>query len=147
MKSYNIPFDQFAAGSLDKAQTMFVTAVQAIRKADAAKFASVWTSPSQMKGLGTTIITMVDDSPENWINQARSLLDFDHLKVVAQVQIGSKTMFVWDSMVKDRTLRDAFYVGLDKNDRLRLSMVSSSTPVEVMALNAFRAAQAEPDVY
>jgi len=96
MKSYNIPFDQFAAGSLDKAQTMFVTAVQAIRKADAAKFASVWTSPSQMKGLGTTIITMVDDSPENWIKQARSLLDFDHLKVVAQVQIGSKTMFVWD---------------------------------------------------
>ena len=147
MKSYNIPFDQFAAGSLDKAQTMFVTAVQAIRKADAAKFASVWTSPSQMKGLGTTIITMVDDSPENWIKQARSLLDFDHLKVVAQVQIGSKTMFVWDSMVKDRTLRDAFYVGLDKNDRSRLSVVSSSTPVEVMVLSAFRAAQAEPDVY
>jgi hypothetical protein len=50
MKSYNIPFDQFAAGSLDEAQTMFVTAVQAIRKAYAAKFASVWTSPSQMKG-------------------------------------------------------------------------------------------------
>ena len=32
MKSYNIPFDQFAAGSLDKEQAMFVTAVQAIRK-------------------------------------------------------------------------------------------------------------------
>ena len=35
MKSYNIPFDQFAAGPLDKAQMTFVTAVQAIRKSDA----------------------------------------------------------------------------------------------------------------
>lgn len=147
MKSYNIPFDQFAAGPLDKAQMMFVTAVQAIRKSDAAKFASVWTSPNQMKDLGTTIIAMTDDRPENWINQARSFFDFDNLKVIAQIQLGSKTMFVWDSMVKGRTLRDAFYVGLDKNNRLRLSIVSSSTPVEVLVLNAFRAAQAQPDAY
>ena len=88
MKSYDIPFDQFAAGPLDKEQTMFVTVVQAIRKADAAKFASVWTSPNQMKGLGTTIITLADDKPENWINQARSICDFDNLRVIAQVRIG-----------------------------------------------------------
>jgi hypothetical protein len=147
MKNYNIPFDQFAAGPLDKEQTMFVTAVQAIRKGDAAKFASVWTSPDQMKGLGTTIITMVDDKPENWISQARSNFDYDNLRVIAQIEIGSKTMFIWDSMTKDGILRNAFYVGFDKNNQLRLSWVSSSTPVEAMVLNAFRAAQTEPDAY
>ena len=130
MKSYNIPFNQFAAGPLDKEQTMFVTVVQAIRKSDAAKFKSVWTSPNQMKGLGTTIITLADDSPENWISQARSIFDFDNLKVIAQVEIGLRTMFIWDSMTKDGARRNAFYVGFDKNNQLRLSAVSSSIPVE-----------------
>jgi hypothetical protein len=147
MKSYSIPFDQFAAGPLDKAQMMFVTAVQAIRKSDVAKFASVWTSPNEMKDLGTTSIAMTDDRPENWINQARSIFDFDNLKVIAQIQLGSKTMFVWDSMGKDGPRRNAFYVGFDKNNRLRLSAVSSCTPVEVLVLNAFRAAQTQPDAY
>ena len=147
MKSYDIPFDQFATGPLDKEQMMFVTAVQAIRKADAAKFASVWTSPNQMKGLGTTIITLVDDSPQNWIGQARSNFDFDNLRLIAQVRIGSRTMFIWDSSTKDSTRRNAFYVGMDKNNQLRLSAVSSSTPVEVLVLNAFQAAQTQPDAY
>ena len=147
MKSYNIPFDQFAAGSLDKAQTMFVTAVQAIRKADVAKFASVWTSPNQMKGLGTTIITMADDRPENWISQARSIFDFDNLKVIAQVQIGSNTMFIWDSMTKGGVRRNALYVGLDKNNQMRLSAVGSSALVESMVLTAFWAAQTDLGAY
>jgi hypothetical protein len=148
MKSYDdIPFDQFAAGPLDKEQKMLVTAVQAIRKADAVQFASVWTSPNQMKGLGTTIITMVDDSPENWISQARSIFDFDHLKLIAQVQMGPRTVFIWDGPTKAGIRRNAFYVGFDKNNRLRLSVVSSSTPVEVMLLNAFQAAETEPGAF
>jgi hypothetical protein len=147
MKRYNIPFDQFAAGPLDKEQTMFVTAVQAIRKADAAKFRSVWTSPNQMSGLGTTIITLADDSPENWISQARKNLDFDNLKVIAQVQLGSRTMFIWDSITKDGARRNAFYVGFDKNNQLRLSAVSSTAPVESMVMSAFWAAQTEPGAY
>ena len=56
-------------------------------------------------------------------------------------------MFIWDSRTKDSTLRNAFYVGMDKNNQLRLSAVSSSAPVEVMVLNAFRAAQTQPDAY
>jgi len=147
MKRYNIPSNQFAAGPLDKEQTMFVTAVEAIRKSDAAKFSSVWTSPNQMKGLGTTIITIADDSPGNWISQARSIFDFDNLKVIAQLQLGLSTMFIWDSMTKEGARRNAFYVGFDKNNQLRLSVVSSSAPVESMILSAFWAAQTEPDAY
>ena len=147
MKRYNIPFNQFAAGPLDKAQTMFVTAVQALRKSDAAKFSSVWTSPSQMKGLGTTIVTMSDDRPENWMSQARSVFDFDNLKVIAQAQLGLSTMFIWESMTKGGGRRNAFYVGFDKNNQLRLSAVSSSATVESMIMSAFWAAQTEPAAY
>jgi len=147
MKSYNIPFDQFAAGHLDKEQEMFVTAVQAIRKADPAKFASVWTAPNQMKGLGTTIIALIENSPENWMNVARSNLDFDNLRVIAQARLGQNTMFIFDSMTKDTIRRNAFYVGLDNNNQMRLSAVGSSAPVEVMVLNALQAAQREPDAY
>ena len=147
MKRYDIPFDQFATGHLGKAQEMFVTAVQAIRKSDVPKFASVWTAPNQMKGIGTTTISLVDNSPSNWMKQARSFVDFDNLRVVAQIQIGPDTVFVWDSVTKGRLLRNAFYVGLDHSNQLRLSAVSSDVPVEVMVLNAFVAAQHEPDAY
>jgi hypothetical protein len=147
MKSYDLPFDQFAAGPLDKEQTMLVTAVQALRKVDAAKFASVWTSPNKMKGIGTTVITMVDDTPQNWISQYRSIFDPDNLKIIAQVRMGLSTMFIWDSMTKDGVRRNAFYVGLDQKNQLRLSAVSSSIPVEAMLLNAFQAAQSAPDAY
>ena len=101
MKRYNMPFDKFAAGPTDGAQAMFVTAVQAIRKRDAARFASVWTSPDQMKRLDrNTTVTLVDNTPASWIDAARSNFDFGHLNVVAEVLVGSQTMFVWESPTK-----------------------------------------------
>ena len=80
MKSDNIPFDKFAAGPLDSAQTMFVDGGAGDSKEDAAAFASVWTSPDQMRRLDqATTVTMVDDNADNWIKVARSAFDFDKL--------------------------------------------------------------------
>ncbi len=140
LKRYNIPFDKFAAGPMDKAQAMFVTAVQAIRKRDTAKFASVWTSPDQTKRLSqTTTVAMVENSPANWIDVARTNFDFDHLNVVAEVLAGSETIFVWETPTKSGTRRDAFYVGYDQKNRLRLSIVSSNAPVLALIETAFDA--------
>ena len=44
-----------------------------------------------MKDLGTTIIAMTDDRPENWINQARALISRN---AAWQIELGLKTMFV-----------------------------------------------------
>jgi hypothetical protein len=141
MKSDNVPFDKFAAGPLDSAQAMFVTAVQAIRKEDTAAFASVWTSPDQMKRLDqATTVTMVDDNAENWIKAARSAFDFDKLNVVAEVRVGPETMFVWESATKSGARREAFYVGFDKKNQSRLSVVSSNAPVMALIQQAFDAA-------
>jgi hypothetical protein len=138
---YNISFDKFAAGPKDKAQSMFVTAVQAIRTRDAAKFTSVWTSPDQMKRLThTTTVSMVENSPANWIEAARSNFDFDHVNVVAEVLAGPDTMFVWETPTKFGTRRDAFYVGSDQKNRMRLSIVSSNAPVLSLIKSAFSAA-------
>ncbi len=54
MKSINQSFDQFATGKTDKAEAMFVKAVQAVRKKDVAAFGSVWSAPDQMKSTGQT---------------------------------------------------------------------------------------------
>jgi hypothetical protein len=141
IKSYNVPFDKFAAGPMNKAQTMFVTAVQAIRTEDAAKFASVWTSPDQFKRLDiATTVTLTDNSADNWIKVARSVFDFDNLNVVAEVLVGSDTMFIWESTTKSGTRRDAFYVGPDQKNQLRLSIASSNAPVMSLIEGAFVAA-------
>lgn len=141
IKSYNVPFDKFAAGPLDNAQTMFVTAVQAIRSEDAAKFASVWTSPDQMKRLDkATTVTLTDNSADNWIKVARSVFDFDNLNVVSEVLAGLDTMFIWELTTKFGTRRDAFYVGPDQKNQLRLSIASSNAPVMALIEGAFAAA-------
>jgi len=147
MKSYNLPFDAFAAQSLDKAQTMFVTGVEAIRKQDTAKFASVWTSPDDMKSRGGVTVKMADESIANWIKLARSNFDFDHLTVVAEVLLGSESMFIFDSPARAGVQRYALYVGLDQKDQTRLSAVSSGTPLELMVLNSFIAARTAPDQF
>ncbi|MGA7621304.1 hypothetical protein [Candidatus Binatus sp.] len=146
-KSYNLPFEKFAAGPMDSAQTMFATAVDAIRKDDAAKFASVWTSPDQMKRLSQVTVTLADNSTDSWIKVARSNFDFDKLTVVAEVLVGSETMFIWDAPTRAGIQRNAFYIGLDQKNQLRLSAVSSNSPVEPLILNAFVAARTDPAVY
>jgi hypothetical protein len=146
-KSYNVPFDKFAAGPLDTAQTMFATAVDAIRKNDAAKFATVWTSPDQMKRNSQVTVALTDNSTDSWLKVARSNFDFDKLTVVAEVLVGSETIFIWDASTKAGIQRNAFYVGLDQKNQLRLSAVSSNSPVEPLILNAFVAAKMYPAVY
>jgi hypothetical protein len=147
MKSYNLPFDKFAAAPMDKAQSMFATAVDAIRKQDEAKFASVWTSPDEMKGRSEVTVKMSDESVGNWIKVARSNFDFDRLTVVAEVLVGPDSMFIFDSPSKAGVQRYALFVGSDQKDRVRLSAVSSATPVDLMVLNAFVAAKTDPDQY
>jgi hypothetical protein len=146
-KSYNVPFDKFAAGPMDNAQTMFATAVDAIRKNDAAKFASVWTSPDQMQRNSQVTVSLTDNSTDSWMKVARSNFDFDKLTVVAEVLVGSQTMFIWDASTRAGIQRNAFYVGLDQKNQLRLSAVSSNSPVEPLILNAFVAAKMYPAVY
>src|SRR5271156_1771862 len=123
-RSYNVPFEKFAAGRLDDAQTMFATAVNAIRKNDAAKFGSVWTAPDQMKRNSQVTVALADNSTDSWLKVARSNFDFDKLTVVAEVLVGSQTMFIWDASTKAGIERNAFYVGLDQKNQLRLSAVS-----------------------
>jgi hypothetical protein len=149
VKNDNVPFERFAVGRLNDAQTMFVTAVQAIRKGDAAKFASVWTAPNQMRTSGRISIALGDDNrPVAWMNVARSNFDFSKAIVAAEAQAGSYTMFVLDAPTNSgTTLRTAFYVGPDKNNQTRLSAVSSAVPVLALALDAFRAAQIDPGTY
>jgi hypothetical protein len=146
-KSYNVPFDKFAAGPMDNAQTMFATAVDAIRKNDAAKFASVWTSPDQMQRNSQVTVSLTDNSTDSWMKVARSNFDFDKLTVVAEVLVGSQTMFIWDASTRAGIQRNAFYVGLDQKNQTRLSAVSSNSPVEPLILNAFVAAKMYPAVY
>ena len=146
-KSYNVPFDKFAAGPMDNAQTMFATAVDAIRKNDAAKFASVWTSPDQMQRSSQVTVSLADNSTDSWLKVARSSFDFDKLTVDAEVLAGSETIFIWDASTRAGIQRNAFYVGLDQKNQTRLSAVSSNSPVEPLILNAFVAAKMYPAVY
>ena len=147
MKSYNVPFDQFAAGTLDTAQKMFSTAVKGIRKNDTAAFASVWTAPDEMSGHSNLTLKMADNSVASWMKLARSNIDFDHVTVVAEVLLGPDSMFIFDSAGKAGVQRYAFYVGTDKKGRTRLSAVGSNTPLELMVLNAFVGARTAPDLY
>jgi hypothetical protein len=149
VKNDNVPFDRFAAGHMDGAKAMFVTGIQALRKGDAAKFASVWTAPNLMRSSGRVSVALVgDNSPGAWLKVARSFFDYAQVTVVAEAHAGPDTMFVVDSPMKAGAIqRTAFYVGPDKENHTRLSAVGSGTPVLELVLDAFRAAQTDPGAY
>jgi hypothetical protein len=149
VKNDNAPFDRFAAGQMNGAKAMFVTGIRALRKGDAAKFASVWTAPNEMRSSGRVSVALVDDNgPGGWMKAARTNFDFVKLTVVAEAKAGPDTMFVVDSPMKlGATQRIAFYVGPDKNDHERLSAVGSGAPVLELVLDSFRAAQTDPGAY
>ena len=76
------------------------------------------------------------------------MFDFADLTVVAEAFVGSDWMFIWDSTAKNGIRgRNAFDVGLDKKDQLRLSAVSSATDLQALVLDAFMAAQTKPEAY
>jgi hypothetical protein len=148
MKSYNQPFDQFAAGHPDKVEAMFVKAVKAVRKNDVEAFASVWSPPDQMKSIGQPrAVKLSENGPDSWLKVIRSMFDFDKLTVVAEVLAGQDTIFIWDSETKNGVLRRALYVGLDRKGGLRLSAPGGTNPVDDLLQNAFVAALAAPDSY
>ncbi len=148
MKTINQPFDQFAAGKTDKAEAMFVKAVQAVRTNDAIAFGSVWTAPDGMRSVSQSkVVQMGDNGPEGWIKTIRSMFDFDKLTVVAEVLAGPDTMFIWDSQTKDGVLRRALYVGPDKTGNLRVSAPGGTNPVDDLLQSTFVAAQSDPASY
>lgn len=148
MKNINQSFDQFAAGKTDKAEAMFVKAVQAVRKKDVAAFGSVWSAPDQMKSTGQTkVVKMADNGPDGWMKVIQSVFDFNKLTVVAELLAGPDTMFIWDSETKSGVLRRALYVGPDKSGSVRLSAPGGNNPIDDMLQSAFVAAQADPNSY
>jgi hypothetical protein len=148
MKSYNLPFDQFAAGHPDKAEALFVKTVQAVRKNDVAAFGSVWSAPDEMKSTGQSkTVKLSDNGPDGWMKLILGMFDFDKLTVVAEILAGPDTMIIWDSQTKNGVLRRAFYVGPDKQGRVRLSAPGDDKPVQILLLNAFDAARTDPDSY
>ena len=148
MKTYNESFDQFAASQSSKSEAIFVKAVEAVRKNDVAAFGSVWTAPDEMKSTGPSmVVKMSDNGPDGWMKLIRGMFDFDKLSVVAEILVGPDTVFMWDSQTKNGVLRRALYVGLDKNGRQRLSAPGDNKPVEALLLNAFTAAQKDPESY
>jgi hypothetical protein len=90
---------------------------------------------------------MADESVGNWIKVARDNFDFDHLTVVAEGLLGADAIFIYDAPTKGGTQRYALYVGSDQKGRERLSAVSSSSPLELMVMNSFIAAQTAPDEF
>ena len=148
MKNINRPFDEFAAGRLDKSETMFVTAMRAARKNDAAGFAEVWTAPDQMPSPGRNASGhLKEDDPGAWLKLYRSMFDFDKITVVAEALVGRDTMFIWESQTKDGARRASNYVGLDKTGHPRLSALSGGNPVQALLQESFEAAPADRDAY
>lgn len=148
MKDVNRPFDQFAAGHLDKSEAMFITAMRAIRNNDAAAFAEVWTAPDQMPSPGKNASGhLKEDDPGSWLKLYRSMFDFDRITVLAEALVGRDTMFIWESLTKDGARRSSNYVGIDKTGHPRVSALSGGNPVQSLIQESFEAAQTDRDAY
>jgi hypothetical protein len=100
-----------------------------------------------MAGSGKEMVALKDNTAQGWMNAIESMFDFSNVTAVAQVEVGSQSVFIWDAAAANTPQRRAFYVGPDKAGHTRVSIVSSATPIADLVLNSFIAARGNPDLY
>jgi hypothetical protein len=155
MKDYGVPFSKFSASHLDPREAVFAELVRSIQKNDPKAVEKVLVQPRPLKinpddKNGT--ISAIPTTPEQYAVETVKVYratfgNFDNIDVIAQVQVGSKSLFVWDAKLPGRPRRRAFSVEAEGPTRLVAREVMSSSPVDVLILSILEEGVKNPSAY
>ena len=135
LQRYGVPFDAFAAGPLDGAETAFRDFMTALRAGDVAQTAAL----------------RPGDAPE----VVRKLVDNFHQgfarpevpRVVARVGVGDGQLFVWQWASPRGPVRRGFTVVQAKPGVPRVEVVTSERPLETLIVDLMQQEGLHPDAY
>lgn len=152
-KRYDMPLEKFAAQQLDAREAVFAQTLQAVRKQDYNTFARVWEAPAPSPQKNTSTANAPAPPPSLSASQMLDLMremlaNLDNVTVIAQVLVGSESVFIWEAKTPKVTRRAAFSVRANPAKKLVVRDVSSlSDPVPALFMGNMRAAGKNPQAY
>lgn len=160
MKDYGVPFSKFSASRLDAREAVFVELVRGIQRKDYKGVEKVLLPPRPRKetpGAAGAPDTgrVISAAPLTTQEAAAGTVDgyrsafgnFENIDVIAQILVGSKSLFVWDAKLPGRPRRRAFSVEPEGPARLVAREVTAASPVDVLILSILEDAVKNPAGY
>jgi hypothetical protein len=141
VKTYDQPLDTFAEGDLDGREARFVQWMQTLRAKDVSKAESMVAPAMSASSTGSpraeaTHVHQVDRTARQMVEMygGESFGGLRDVNVVAQLLVGTKSVFVWESRSGQARLRRGFTVE-PTGSKLTVGEVSMATPVELLIVN------------
>jgi hypothetical protein len=155
MKNYGVPFSKFSAGKLDPRETVFAELVKGIQRNDPKAVEKVLMPPRVRKpapdpngGVVSAPPLPPDKNAEETGAVYRSAFgNLENIDVIAQVLVGSKSLFVWDAKLPGRPRRRAFSVEPDGTSRLVAREVTAAAPADILILSVLEDGVKDPAAY
>ena len=155
MKDYGVPFSKFSASQLDPREAVFAELVRGIQRNDPKAVGKVLMPPHPPKVNPNEkggVISAPPETPEQMATGTTSVYraafgNFENIDVIAQVLVGSKSLFVWDAKMPGRPRRRAFAVEPEGPTRLVAREVTSSAPVDALILSILEEGVKNPAAY
>jgi hypothetical protein len=155
MKDYGVPFSKFAGMHLDPREAVFAELIRGLQHNDLKAVEKVLAPQKPRKPepdeKGGTVL-MPEMTPEKNAQDVTTVYraafgNFENVDVIAQVQVGSKSLFVWDAKMPGRPRRRAFSVEPDGPTRLVAREVTAANPVDILILSILEDGVKDPIAY
>jgi hypothetical protein len=155
MKDYGMPFSKFAGMHLDPREAVFAELVRAMQHNDAKAVEKVLAPQKPRKPepdeKGGTVL-MPEMTPEKNAVDVTTVYraafgNLENVDVIAQVLVGSKSLFIWDAKMIGRPRRRAFSVEPDGPTRLVAREVTAANPVDILILSILEDGFKDPMAY
>jgi hypothetical protein len=155
MKDYGVPFSKFAGMRLDPREAVFAELIHGMQHNDPKAVEKVLApqkprKPEPDEKTGTVL--MPEMTPEKNALDVTTVYraafgNFENIDVIAQVLVGSRSLFVWDAKMPGRPRRRAFSVEPDGPTRLVAREVTAANPVDILILSILEDGVKAPMAY
>jgi hypothetical protein len=155
MKDYGVPFSKFSASHLDPREAVFAELIRGIQRNDPKAVEKVFmparprkVNPDEKGGVISTPPMTPAQAAADVTNVYRAAFgNLENIDVIAQVLVGSKSLFIWDAHMPGRPRRRAFAVEPEGPSRLVAREVTSAAPVDTLILSIFEESVKNPAAY
>jgi hypothetical protein len=158
MKDYGVPFSKFSAGQLDPRESVFAQLIRGLQKNDPRAVEKVFMparkrkeAPDEKGGVISSPPMTPAQAAADFTSAYRAAFgNFENIDVIAQILVGSKSLFIWDARMPGRPRRRAFSVepeGPAAAARLVAREVTAAAPVDILVLSILEDGFKNPSAY
>lgn len=155
MKNYGTAFSKFAAAKLDPREAMFADLVRGIQGNNPKSIEKFFMPPRPRKanpddksGVISTPPMTPAQAAVDVVNVYRAAFgNFENINIIAQVLVGSRSLFIWDANIPGRPRRRAFAIESEGQPARLVAREVVGSPVDTLILSIFEDGVKDPAAY